>query len=413
MKQHEINRTTVFTIATGLLGQFVTIFSGVIVARSLGAEGRGYLALLVLFPMIITSIGSAGLPYAVTFFIAKGRLGKRVIDTLIKKIIPLQLISFLFVHYLLLNFYLDNKNDIYLPAILTLFLTPMLLIQQYGMAYIQGINKFGLFNTLRLLVPVLYTLMILTSWLFGLADLHTIILSWIVANTLAVIIIFYRVREVLRKDEQEEGVELSIKEFYVFGFKGMVGAMTPLESFRLDHILAGIFLSPAMLGMYVVGQAFSNIPTFVSRSASMAAFPIISRKIKSMGIKLIWQYFGIITMLNVVGSLILVFLLPYVLPWMFGHEFEDAVVLGQILLIGVTLSASRRILVEGFRGIGLPHISTVAEFSMYPWLLTGGIYLMVNYLEVGLAIAVSISFAISLVVSILYGLSMQKRIVCE
>ena len=74
------------------------------------------------------------------------------------------------------------------------------------------------------------------------------------------------------------------------------------------------------------------------------------------------------------------------------------------------MSASRRILVEGLRGVGFPHVSTVAEISMYPWLLTGGIYLTVNYLEVGLALAVAISFGISLVVLIFYGIKVRKRV---
>ena len=411
MKNREISKATINAVATGLLGQFVTIFSGIIVARSLGAEGRGYLALLILFPIIITSIGTFGLPYAVTYFVAKGKLSKKVIDSLLRQFIPLQLMLFVIAHYVLLSFYLEDKDDIYSSAILTLCLTPMLLLQQYGMSFIQGLNRFGLFNILRLLVPVLYTLMVLVAWVFDSADLFTIIFMWVAANILAVFIILNKVTNVFRGECLVISDKLTVKEFYTFGLKGMFGAMTPLESFRLDHILAGIFLSPAMLGLYVVGQAFSNIPAFVSRSASMVAFPIISNKSKATGLKFVWKYFGAISALNVVMSIALVFALPYILPFMFGSEFEDAVILAQILLFGVTMSASRRILVEGLRGLGLPHISTLAEFSMYPWLLTGGVYLTVHYFEVGLASAVSISFAISLVVSILYGLRVNHQFV--
>jgi len=410
MKHREINKTTINSVATGLLGQFVTIFSGIIVARSLGAEGRGYLALLFLFPILITSIGAMGLPNAITYFVAKGKFTDKIFHTVFRKIVPAQLLILSIIHFLFMYFYLDGHDNIYYPAILTLALTPMLLLQQYCMAFIQGANKFSLFNILRLLVPVLYTLLVLAIWLFDIADLFVIVCMWLAANLIASVLIYKEFIRISRNIRLSSIEGILIQDVLKFGVKGMFGAVTPLESFRLDHVLAAFFLTPAMLGIYVVGQAFSNVPNFISRSASMVAFPIISNKTKSTGLVLIWKFFGVITLFNVLVSTFLVLILPYILPFLFGVEFKESVILGQILIIGTMLSASRRILVEGFRGVGLPHISTIAEISMYPWLLTGGIFLIVNYLEVGLAFAVAISFGISLAVAISYGLKANARV---
>jgi len=277
MKQGEISKATINSVATGLLGQFVTIFSGIIVARSLGAEGRGYLALLFLFPIIITSVGSMGLPYAITYFVARDRIGRKLFNKVLRKIIPLQLMFLTILHSIFLVFYLDGHDDIYLPAVLTVVLTPVLLLQQYCMSFVQGANRFGLFNLLRLLVPVLYTTMVLLIWMADIADLFSVVCMWIAANLFAVLIIAYKFFKVVKQIDFSGNEGVSIKEFVMFGVNGMFGAATPLESFRLDHVLAGVFLSPAMLGMYVVGQAFSNVPNFVARSASMVAFPIISK----------------------------------------------------------------------------------------------------------------------------------------
>jgi len=84
----------------------------------------------------------------------------------------------------------------------------------------------------------------------------------------------------------------------------------------------------------------------------------------------------------------------------FGKEFLASVSIAQILLIGTTFAASRKILVEGLRGHGYPRISSLAEVSMYPWLLTGGAFLMWVYGVKGLAIAVAIGYALSLAVAI-------------
>src|SRR5882724_7035637 len=58
--------------AAGLL-QVLLVGSGVVVARSLGAQDRGYLALLIVVSGICTLVGSLGLFTAATYYIAGDR----------------------------------------------------------------------------------------------------------------------------------------------------------------------------------------------------------------------------------------------------------------------------------------------------------------------------------------------------
>ena len=50
---------------TGFGGQAVLIISGILAARILGVEGRGYLGLLIIFPIVLCQLGGLGLPQAV------------------------------------------------------------------------------------------------------------------------------------------------------------------------------------------------------------------------------------------------------------------------------------------------------------------------------------------------------------
>src|SRR3954464_13589958 len=59
------------SLATAGFLQLVLVASGVIVARSLGAEDRGYLALLVVISGICTLLGSLGIFSAVTYYLAR------------------------------------------------------------------------------------------------------------------------------------------------------------------------------------------------------------------------------------------------------------------------------------------------------------------------------------------------------
>jgi O-antigen/teichoic acid export membrane protein len=166
-------------------------------------------------------------------------------------------------------------------------------------------------------------------------------------------------------------------------------------------LAASIFLAPAALGIYVVGYAFTNLPKFISQSAGMVAYPAIAQR-QGFGEKerLVWRYFWGVTLTNCAISVILIVAMPFLVIFFFGKDFIASVSIAQILLVGTTFAASRRILVEGLRGHGYPQVSSLAEVSMYPWLLTGGAFLMLVYGVKGLAIGVTIGYALSLAVAL-------------
>ena len=183
-----------------------------------------------------------------------------------------------------------------------------------------------------------------------------------------------------------------------------------MESFRLDQLAAGLILSSSALGLYVVGQAFGTLTKLVAQSASIVAYPtIVSRGNGQAGLETMWRFFWAVTFINGLVTALLIVLVPILIPLFFGQAFTAAIPLSQILLIGAALAASRRILVEGLRGLGKPQVSTIAEISMYPWLLTGGGILVWQFGLEGLAAAVTIGYFVSLSVAIWFGWSLPKE----
>jgi hypothetical protein len=114
----------------------------------------------------------------------------------------------------------------------------------------------------------------------------------------------------------------------------------------------------------------------------------------------VWRFFWAVTIVNVVIGGLLILAMPRLIPIIFGDSFRDAVPAGQVLLVGTTLSASRRIRGECARGIGSPGVSSWAEASMYPWLAVGVPWLMMTHGIVGLAAALTVGYALALWVSI-------------
>ncbi len=406
-------RATLQSILTGVAGQAVLVLSGIIVARALGPEGRGYLALLVIFPMLLCQIGSLGLPHAVTYFIARNYSASREIYLKVKKPFLIQIAVLVITHLIIISLYIQEQpKEVMVAAFLTIAVIPGVLGQQYGLAVLQGGKRYSIFNFLRLMPATLHAFGVLIIFIAGVASLPVIALIWVISNLVIGLVTFTLSIKQLpgpksgKKDREVAHFSPMLK----FGIKGLVGTFSPLQSFRLDQLVAGLFLSPASLGIYVVGQAFSNLLRFIAQSAGMVLYPSLAASGDSKKARrLMLGFFAIVAILNGIILLMLMVLMPILVPFFFGKAFSGSIPIARLLLLGAFFESLRRILVEGLRGLGRPQVSTFAEITMYPWLLTGGVFLMWRYGIMGVAIGVVVGYALSLVAAVIIGIDVTRK----
>src|SRR6202022_3096555 len=64
-------RPLLATIGTSLIIQGVTLVGGIVLARGLGPEARGQLAVVLLWPALLASLGGLGVAEAVAFYASK------------------------------------------------------------------------------------------------------------------------------------------------------------------------------------------------------------------------------------------------------------------------------------------------------------------------------------------------------
>ena len=85
-----------------------------------------------------------------------------------------------------------------------------------------------------------------------------------------------------------------IRRLVAFGAKGLLGSNSPVEYYRLDQAVVGLFLTPVALGLYVAALAFTNLPRFISTSVGMVAYPhVASVKDPSEATRKLWRFFSI------------------------------------------------------------------------------------------------------------------------
>lgn len=145
------------SVLTALSGQAALIVSGVAVARMLGVENRGNLALLTVLPLMITLFGTLGLPLAMTYEIARERWIARPLLRQLRPFIVRQTLLLMLVHLAVVVVLVRERADeVQLAAWFTALAVPSLMALQYGLAILQGQQRYRPFNVLRLAPALLY-----------------------------------------------------------------------------------------------------------------------------------------------------------------------------------------------------------------------------------------------------------------
>ena len=397
MHDQRIGLATAASVAVGLAGQAAVMISGPLVARMLGADGRGQLAALVLWPAVIAQLGGLGLPLAVTYELAHGSAGAARVKRAVLLFAGPQAVILSAVHVVVLLFVLSGEPaSIRAAGLATLVAVPASLAQQYGLAMLQGEQRFAAFNTLRLLPAALYSAAIIVLFMAGDTRVLPVILALMAGNAAVGILALLAG---LRSRAASDGVSntASIRGMVRFGLRGLLGSVSPIESFQLDQMVLALFLAKDALGLYVVGLAFTNLPRFVSQSVGMVAYPNIARQADATAARRsLWAFFWLTMAMAVVIVVPLWLAAGRLVPFFFGGDFRDAVAVTRILLPGALFAAGRRILSDGMRGRGHATAGTVAEVVAW-FCLAPALAILVPLWGVnGVAVAFSGSYAVSL-----------------
>jgi O-antigen/teichoic acid export membrane protein/O-antigen ligase len=385
--------------------QLLVIVSGVLVARSLGPLDRGYLALLTVIATLCAIFGTLGLPAALTYYIARDPGHARRITSSLAWVGVLQLGSVLVVQAVALAaIAASDPAHVKLAAALSLLLPPGILALHFGLAILQGQQRFTPFNILRIIPTTAYVIGVVVLYLLDLAELVPFMALWASVNLIGgFFALFFAVRGLPRNAEDDSAV--SRRQMLRFGTKALLGTLSPVDVVRLDQAAVGLFLNPVALGYYVVAQALSNLPRIVATSLGMVAYPqVAAEKDRAAARRAMWRFFfvGFALSALVVGALEV--MAGSLISLFFGAEFSDATRITQILLLASLFMAGRRVLTDGINGYGYPGFGTIAEVASWIILIPGLVVLLPWLGAEGVALALTIAWGASLLLLVALAL---------
>lgn len=392
LRTDPLARASLLAVVSRFGNVFVSLVTGIVVARTLGPEGKGALAYLTTAVNLVARAVCCGLESAFTrFHRVKGVPAGRAAGSVVWTVLGLGGAGAAAVLVLLhlwpglaasVPMVLARAYFWALPAFLFLFVLGPIL---YGL---RAEAAFGLLElTMRLVMLAATVAVVGSAW----NTLLTVGLLQLAPYLAAAVVGFILLRA---KVSGPLTWDASI-------VRAMIGAAPGVYTYNTVRyglgygslLLAAQFLTVADAGLYSVASMLGESVTLLATSINMAFYPAVSA-VAEPG-----RYARRITLavmaLCVAGGAALVFVSSWLVPRIYGAAFAPAVPLFAALLPGVVLLGGEQVLGSLFIAAGRPApantgvlVGLIALPLLAAWLTpTHGLY--------GLAIASSISQAIA------------------
>jgi O-antigen/teichoic acid export membrane protein/O-antigen ligase len=385
--------------------QLLVVVSGVLVARSLGPEDRGYLALLIVISGVFGLAGTLGLPSAVTYYIARDPAQARGIVSSLAWVGVVQVgVVLVLQAAALAALVASDPQNVRVAAAISLLLPPGILALSFGVSILQGQRRFTAFNLLRILPSTAYVLGVVIVYALNATSLVLFMALWASVNLIGgFFALAFAVRGLPKHAEEEPGPPR--EQMVKFGLKALLGSLSPVDVVRLDQAVVGLFLTPVALGYYVVAQAFSLLPRVVASSVGMVAYPHVAAETDGRAARrAMWRFFFLGLALSGLVVGVLELMAGELISLLFGADFTEATTIAQILLIASLFMAGRRVLTDGVNGLGYPGYGTIAEVTSWILLLPGLAILLPWFGAEGVALALAASWGASLLLLVAFAL---------
>lgn len=387
-----------FAVRVLMIGN--SVVAGIIVARWLGAEGLGKLAVINVAVATVVQLSSAGLPSANTYFIAQDNrhLASAAFNSVVFALIVGGLLGVGLTELAIWRpdwFGFIPSRLIGIAAVSI----PFQLITLIGLNIFLAVGHIERFNLLDLagqsfvLINAVVALVILNAGLWTLVSLNTLasvlgglVIAGLVAAHAATL------RDRLTKTLAWRGDLKLFGRMIRYGMKFHISILAGALIFRADLLVVNHFRGPAETGVYSVASQVAMMLMLLPGVIATLLFPRVTSEQDSQGETtcMVTRHTAFVMLFCCLAAIPL----GYLLPVLYGPAFSDVSVQLLILLPGVYLIGLESVLVQHFNAIGLPR-----SIPIY-WLITLFANLILVFMFVprfgaqGAALASSISYAL-------------------
>lgn len=250
---------TAQTFVVFILTQAFSLAVSVIVARMLGPTGKGVVAVLILYPTLLFTVGHLSLFRALTVHVG---LKQYSLESYCGSLLFfIGLVSFfLTVGFMAVFVYFPRFFSENLPfdlILLSLLLVPFFLLIQLFASLLQTQNKVGLMNIVSLAQSVFTLAILLVGFIFVKKGISVVVLAYVAANMLAAMTAVFFVRKLA---PGPWALDFSLlKRLVADGFKLHLGVIAVFLYLKIDQLMLDHYRSFLAVGLYSVAVSLTDL----------------------------------------------------------------------------------------------------------------------------------------------------------
>lgn len=366
-------------LSSNVLVAFLTFVNGVILARALGADGRGAFAAITVWATAIASLALLGTHIHLARKAGEPDADVRsVYRAAYRLLVPLSLLG---IAAYLAVLWLFVRSSITLPWAMIGLGALMVPGSMIGAMQIQielGRRAYATFNFARLSFAIAMVLPAVALWMAGLDELALFVVAMLVATYACAALTWVQIRQSIGQTRQSPpssrlALGRALRDSRGFALIALFSALT-LQADKL--LLSGLFPAAA-LGYFVVASSIAQLQNIVGEAFAQPFFARMTAFAGADEIDIDWlaqrlRQTVLVAATMSAGSMIF---LPPLVPFLYGPEFVASADLLLILLPALAIRIVTRPYEELIRGLG--HVSLLF------WILGA----IVAFMLVGIMIA--------------------------
>lgn len=334
--------------------------SGVVVARALGPSGQGEYAAITAWFGISCMVGQMGLPAALCFYVAKDpRHATDYVATSRTMMLATGMLAF--VAGFLLAPALSRGNPGIADGYRIAFGTSI--VTYVGVAYTYSLQARQLlrWNEVRAIQPVLTLLAFCILWVLKLLTLDAALLILAVTLALQLAWGYWHCRRT-GLAPGHWNIRL-LRPLAVYGI-AQIASLTPATlNLQLDELVLSQTVAPADLGKYAIAASLTSVPIPLVAAIGNVAFPRLAAQRVATDATRKLQHHAIVASAGIAAILLvpLALVAYWLVPFVFGAGYRDAVPLLWILTPGAIFLACGQVVGDLLRGRNHPAVVAWAQ----------------------------------------------------
>jgi O-antigen/teichoic acid export membrane protein len=334
------------------------LLSGTLLARMLGAQGRGELTAIQAWPLLLATAGSFGLTEAAAYFAAKApREARTTLSSALLLSLPFAAIALLLGFWFLPRVLQSQSTDVRHAAQVSLLLVPLMTFVTAPYQALRGAGHCHVSNILRLIAPGGWVAVLGVMAAFGSVTATSTAMAFIGVMALAAgVSHLYAWRTLQGRISPASHL---VRPMLSYGAPTAVSTLPQWLNIRLDQLVMIAFLAPESVGLYAVAIAWGGAAQPLTTVLAYLAVPTLTAASDAGNRSRTVYRSGVIV--SIAASALVLAATPVLFPFVFGADFRAAVPAALILVLAGAMSGMNAVGAECLRALGRPRGVLIAE----------------------------------------------------